>query len=504
MNNKIRIYIVLALLNSIFIQAQISIGVGIDGEMAQDNSGRSISLSADGNVVAIGTAFNEGSGVLSGHVRIYENVSGSWVQIGDDINGEAAGDQSGASLSISADGNIVAIGAPQNDGNGSNSGHVRIYENVSGNWVQLGEDINGEAIDDQSGFSVSLSADGSTVVIGAIVNDGNGVSSGHVRIYQLNLTANPINWQQLGEDIDSEALQDFSGRSVSLNVNGSIVAVGAALNDGNGSNSGHVRVYKLNETVNPVVWEQLGQDIDGEAQDDFSGWSVSLSADGSIIAIGSRSNDGNGDSSGHVRVYKLNETGNPVIWEQLGQDIDGEAAEDESGISLSLSADGNFVAIGAPKNDGNGSNSGHTKIYKNVSDNWVQFGEDINGESSFHEFGTSVSLSADGSVVAIGEPRNNNNGTNAGQVRIYDLSQITLNSNKVVLNELRLYPNPSKNTITISGVKQPEDYSVYNVMGKHIAKGKISNNNQIAIEKFSDGLYFLKLENGHTIKFIKN
>lgn len=81
----------------------------------------------------------------------------------------------------------------------------------------------------------------------------------------------------------------------------------------------------------------------------------------------------------------------------------------------------------------------------------------------------------------------------------------TLSINSVdKLSEINVYPNPSKNTITISGLKQSEDYSIYNVMGKHITKGKISNNNQVSIERFTNGLYFLKLENGHTIKFIKN
>ena len=79
----------------------------------------------------------------------------------------------------------MAIGAIENDGNGSNSGHVRIYEYSNGKWDQLGEDIAGEATGDQSGYSVSLSADGGRVAIGAIENDGNGSNSGHVRIYEL-------------------------------------------------------------------------------------------------------------------------------------------------------------------------------------------------------------------------------------------------------------------------------------------------------------------------------
>ena len=69
-------------------------------------------------------------------------------QIGLDIDGETAGDWSGASVSLSADGSTLAIGAHRNDGNtGSatdNRGHVRVYQNVAGYWSQVGQDINGE------------------------------------------------------------------------------------------------------------------------------------------------------------------------------------------------------------------------------------------------------------------------------------------------------------------------------------------------------------------------
>jgi hypothetical protein len=75
---------------------------------------------------------NDGNGSASGHVRVYQIVTGSWNQIGSDIDGEAIGDGSGFSVSLSSDGTIVAIGAQlDNDGNGSASGHVRVYENLS-------------------------------------------------------------------------------------------------------------------------------------------------------------------------------------------------------------------------------------------------------------------------------------------------------------------------------------------------------------------------------------
>ncbi|CAK0812930.1 unnamed protein product [Prorocentrum cordatum] len=217
-------------------------------------------------------------------------------------------------------------------------------------WSQLGQDIDGEAPGDQSGKSVSLSSDGSRVAIGAINNGGAGYSSGHVRVFGLSGNT----WSQLGQDIDGEASYDYSGWSVSLSSDGSRVAIGASYNGGAGYWSGHVRVFGLSGNT----WSQLGQDIDGEASGDYSGGSVSLSSDGSRVAIGAHLNDGAGYVSGHVRVFGL--SGN--TWSQLGQDIDGEASYDYSGM-VSLSSDGSRVAIGATYNDGAGSKSGHVRIF---------------------------------------------------------------------------------------------------------------------------------------------
>jgi hypothetical protein len=277
---------------------------------------------------------------------------------------------------------------------------------VTASWNQVGNDIDGEASGDQSGWSVSLSSDGKTVAIGARYNDGiNGAYSGHVRVYSWDGTS----WTQVGNDIDGEGSDDYSGQSVSLSSDGKTVAIGAIFNNGNGSSSGHVRVYSWDG----ASWTQVGNDIDGENEDDESGYSVSLSSDGKTVAIGARFNNGNGQSSGHVRVYSWDGTS----WTQVGSDIDGEGSGDESGHSVSLSSDGNTVAIGAPGDDGNGPNSGHVRVYSWGGTSWTQVGSDIDGEYSNDFSGISVSLSSDGKTVAIGAPDNNgNNGTSSGHV----------------------------------------------------------------------------------------
>ena len=269
------------------------IGSDIDGEASGDQSGFSISLSSDGMTLAIGTV----GASQGGYASIYTYQNGEWTQIGSNIVGEALGDGFGFSVSLSSDGTIVAVGALLNDGNGSDSGHVRIFKNINDTWTQVGSDIDGETAGDNSS-EVSLSSDGNIIAIGAGFNDGNGSNSGHVRIFKnINDT-----WTQVGEDIDGESAGDYSGL-VSLSSDGNIIAIGALRNDGNGLDSGHVRIFKnINDT-----WTQVGSDIDGEEAEDESS-RVSLSSDATTVAIGARTNDGNGSDSGHVRIYDLSST----------------------------------------------------------------------------------------------------------------------------------------------------------------------------------------------------
>jgi hypothetical protein len=297
-------------------------------------------------------------------VRVYywDTVStpNKWTKLGSDIDGETAEDNIGVSVSLSSDGYTLAAGAMYNDGAVSNAGHVRVYDWDTVAWTKRGSDIDGEGINDNSGVSVSLSSDGNTVAIGARYNDGSFSNAGHVRVYDWDTVSTPNQWIQRGTDIDGEAESDNSGWSVSLSSDGNTVAVGAINNDGNGSNSGHARVYDWDTTVTPNRWTQRGSDIDGEAVSDNSGFSVSISSNGNTLAVGGPYNDGTGVDAGHVRLYDWN----GVAWTQRGSDIDGEAAGDYSGWSVSLSSNGNILVVGATLNDGSASNAGHARVYK--------------------------------------------------------------------------------------------------------------------------------------------
>lgn len=254
----------------------------------QDLSGVSVALSSDGSVVAIGSSYGNDLGP-AGNVAVYENIAGNWFKIGNTITGNSQGDMFGNSISISANGGILAIGANTADGNGLNSGSVSIYQNISGNWVKIGVDIHGEFAGDDFGSGVSLSSDGSIVAIGAPENDGNGSYSGHVRIFK-NVSGS---WTQIGTDIDGEHAGDRSGLTVSLSSDGTILAIG------NRAHLSYVRLYK-NVVGN---WVKLG-DI-GKYTSGYFGSSISLSSNGSILAVGLPLSDANGTASGSVKMYNL-------------------------------------------------------------------------------------------------------------------------------------------------------------------------------------------------------
>jgi hypothetical protein len=112
--------------------------------------------------------------------------SNAQIQKGADIDGEAVFDYSGCSVSM-PDANTLAIGGSGNDGNGTDAGHVRVYIWSGNAWVKKGVDIDGEASGDNiPGVSLSVSMpDANTVAIGGSGNDGNGTDAGHVRVYSI-------------------------------------------------------------------------------------------------------------------------------------------------------------------------------------------------------------------------------------------------------------------------------------------------------------------------------
>ena len=142
-----------------------------------------------------------------------------------------------------------------------------------------------------------------------------------------------------------------------------------------------------------------------------------MSLEGNIVAVGAYGNDGNGQESGHVRVFQLDTGGSSSSWKQIGEDIDGESSYSRSGSSVSLSSDGFTVAIGAEDADGQ---YGHCRIFKWTGSNWQLVGRKIVGEGYGDWFGNVVSLSSSGERVAIaGYGARGMAGMDTGHVKVY-------------------------------------------------------------------------------------
>jgi hypothetical protein len=411
-------------------------GAPIVGDGADDYFGTSVALSADATIMAIGAGERyDRDG--KGYVKVYrtDDDGSNRAQLGQTIYGNAIDDDFGNSVDITPDGMTIVCGSPGYFGDDDRPGYVKVFflegdsDLGTDNWIQIGQDIIGEANYDEFGYSVSISDDGMTIAAGDPGNDGiNGMDSGHVRVYRL--VDNGTSWEQIGQDIDGEAAGDTSRWSVSLSADGSTVAIGAPnngsnapYNDNYGENSGQVAVYRIDGEGSS--WERLGLSMYGKNANDGFGWSVNLSPDGNILAVGSPGYYGTTDRPGYVRVFSLEGDSDlgTEDWEQIGQGIVGDANGDKFGCSVTLSDDGKTLAVGAEYADGkNGADSGSVSVYRmdGYESSWIQLGDDIDGEDAVF-WGSSVSLSADGNKVAIGSPYNDDNGDRSGHVRIYEL-----------------------------------------------------------------------------------
>ena len=312
--------------------------------------GCSVSLSRDGSTLAVGAegeSFSvSSSSTYAGAVYVYELNTGNnaWDLTNDGAtpNFNEAFEVSpvnytnyghyGHSLKIFKDENankILVVGEPGMDDSQSPSGttsvgtwennvygRVHVYANAGNSWAKLKNTITTASSGDHSRTGDAVTASQDIVIVGSSFNTSEAVDGelGYVSVWSQDVYLTHL--EDITTTLDTtsnEALNYlWSGASVRANFKGN--------------------------------WNQLGSDIDGDATGDQAGYSVSLSNDGTIVAIGANLNDGNGSASGHVKVYEWNGTD----WFQIGSDIDGDDANDELGHSVSLSGDGTIVAIGAP------------------------------------------------------------------------------------------------------------------------------------------------------------
>lgn len=223
--------------------------------------------------------------------------------------------------------------------------------------------------------------------------------SGCIVESQLNLIIDPalassadtaacdsLKWYPLGQAIGSE-----TAYSVEFSESGNMVALGYPE-----TNGGEVKVYEFTGSQ----WIQKGSTLLAQSSTANFGIDVSLSADGSILAVGA--NQENGDA-GQVKVFSWNGSD----WQLMGQPINGLDISDFFGEALDLNNDGTILAVGAPRSNLVAPSLGEVRIYHWNGNDWTVMGAYIARYvyvNSPNQNGTSVALSADGMSVIFGSP----------------------------------------------------------------------------------------------------
>ncbi|MDH5600885.1 MAG: integrin [Gammaproteobacteria bacterium] len=365
-------------------------------------------------------------------------------------------DQFGFAISLSSDGKTLVVGAAQEDsaGSGINGdqsknnffwkvGAVYVFVLEGNNWVQQAyiKPSNPDS-EDYFGASVSLSADGNTLVVGASGEDSNasGINGDQVNnlirdsgaAYVFTREGNIWSQQAYVKASNPDTTDRFGGE-VSISADGNTIAVGASWESSNAKGINGDQVNNLKGYAGAVyvytsadgIWSQQAY-IKASNTDsgDYFGISVSLSADGNILAVGATSEDSNsiginGDQtnnlspkSGAVYVFEREQN----LWsQQTYVKASNTDAGDSFGYSVNLSADGNALVVSAPYEDSitngiNGdqannlaSSSGAAYIFKRVDTQWSQNAYiKASNNDTFDLFGGDISLSSDGKILAVG------------------------------------------------------------------------------------------------------
>jgi hypothetical protein len=399
--------------------------------------GSYVSVSADGNTAIIGAPGDDSN---KGAAWIYVRSGTTWTQQSKLVGTGAVGAaKQGTGVAISANGNTAVVGGPADN---SNVGAAWIFTRNGTTWTQQGSKLLGSGAVGaaQQGINVAISGDGNTIASGGFADDGyKGAAWAFARYGN--------SWAQVGDKITGNDYTGAArqGSSLSLSSDGSRLIMG-----GYQDNNRQGAVWTFG--TDGCIWTQLGPKLvgTGGTSQAWQGYSVSLSADGNTAVVGGNSDD---NLAGAAWVYTYAGSSWTQVARLVGTQASGAAKQ---GNSVSLSADGSVIAVGG---NGDDSNKGAVWIYKKTGANWAQQGAKIKGNSAVGSAkqGSTVSVSANGTTAVIGGPTDN---TNKGAFWVYvpattipSMQQVLFEERTEVSAGLRLdqnIPNPFTGSTTIT------------------------------------------------------
>ena len=485
--------IFLFLLFPLTIIGQTQVGSNIFAELQNEQAGWHVSMSADGNTVAVGGQPEDENNNNFARARVYNFDGQNWIQKGQSLKllNYSGNYSAKCRVSLSADGNILAISSPS-QGTLFN-GIVMIFQYKNSNWELLGNYFIGGP-NNLFGYSISMAGNGNTVAMVGAGNNTINNNYGFVSVRQFDGSW----WNDLGLPINgyfsSEGQYSLEQAVVSLSYDGTTMVIGTPVIEDDENYNGEVRIYKYTG----AAWLQMGESIFSDEGHNFGG-SVSISGDGNTIATGKISNT----EMGYVRVFEFNNN----QWIQKGVKIYGDEVDDSFGASVTISDDGTVLAVGAPQSNVDSSfQKGQAKIFKFVGNEWSQVGNDIIGLNSNDLFGQDVALSSNGDFLAIASPYQDNSPYyNSGNVNVYDLSDI-LSINTIDTKSFSLYPNPAQKLLNIILEDDFEliEVNIYNSIGQLIKREKTD---LIDVSGLASGTYYIQIISPQltdTKMFIKN
>ncbi len=362
----------------------------------------------------------------------------------------AESDLFGRSVSISGD--TVIVGAQLDDDAGTSSGSAYIYKFDGTNWIETKLVASDAAGRDQFGFSVSISGD--TAIVGSNLDDDGGTSSGSAYIYKFD----GANWIETKLVASDAAESDLFGQSVSVSDDTAIV--GSYLDDDGGTDSGSAYIYKFDGT-NWIETKLVASDA---ASNNLFGRSVSVSGDTAIVG-----SSGDDSSSGSAYIYKFD----GANWNETKLVASDAAGNDQFGFSVSISGD--TAIVGSFLDDDAGTDSGSAYIYKFDGTNWNETKLVASDAAGSDQFGRSVSISDDTTIV--GSQLDDDAGTDSGSAYVFSLNPgIEVGPLEEALTIVQtmsfsvlqpIVPNPFEQTVSIeqnfsTDVFQPLDPSPFN------------------------------------------
>jgi hypothetical protein len=391
------------------------------GEIASGRFGYSVALSADGDTALIGARYAIPNSNEAGGAWIFTRSGSTWIQQGGKLNGTGhAGEtlfdhigegEFGYSVALSADGDTALIGAPRDN---YDEGAGWVFTRSGSIWTQQGEKLVGDCTSSCANEGTGETGKGEFGVSVALAEDGGtaliggSADNGSVGAGWVFTRSGSI-WTQQGEKLVGDCTSSCANEGTGETGKGEFGVSVALAEDGDTAliggpaDNGSVGAAWV-FTRSGGVWSQQGQKLTGgEGGNSEFGYSVALSADGNTVMI-----SGPEDDTATGAVWAFTRSGG--VWSQQGPKLTGgEEGNSQFGVLVALSADGNTALIGGP---GDNDDAGAVWVFTRSGGVWSQQGPKLTGTGEtgiggIGGFGVSVALSADGNTALIGAPGDN-------------------------------------------------------------------------------------------------